>query len=324
LPHWFFSSFISGCGFLPGFSLLESPTLYYIPVAEFANRVACELQEFMNEHMNDRSYANHRWVLSDDDVKVVLALQTDDQGYVNFTGINAAQIGLNNLQAFIASQSKLSTLGAKLSAKRTKTVAVTFSVSPTTLEKTGIPNANCATIYNETPLTRLYLRDWLNNYFETINESFGNPKVAYQDLSASDFLLHNVLRPLVPPPPVPKQFKIQTVELSTTLVLVADVSAGLNQNVFGNGTTFLVPINGLGVDYNPDYSHKLDITLNICDSTDLTSCNPTIPNIKVLTAQCTQYGLLNPLLPDVKPPKDYTADGKHYRCNRQGKYTAIS
>src|ERR1700749_4422737 len=178
------SSLLSGCAFLPGFSLFESPTLYYIPVAEFANRVACELQEFMSEHMSDRSYANHRWVLSDDDVKVVLALQTDEKGYVNFTGINAAQIGLTNLQAFLASQSKLSTLGAKLTAKRTKTVSVTFSVAPTTLRKDGITTQNCATIADGTPLTRLYLRDWLNNYFETINESFGNPKVAYQDLSA--------------------------------------------------------------------------------------------------------------------------------------------
>jgi hypothetical protein len=45
---------LAGCGFLPGFGLLESPTLYYLPVSDVATRVACEMDEFILEHRGAR------------------------------------------------------------------------------------------------------------------------------------------------------------------------------------------------------------------------------------------------------------------------------
>src|ERR1043165_8030737 len=128
------SAFLGGCAFLPGFSLFETPTLYYLSVAEVANRVACELQDFVALHQDDPAYAKHKWALSQEDVKVVLTLATNEAGNVSFAGINAAEFGFSSLAALIASQTTNSkvvpTLAAKLSLKRAKTVALTFSVSP--------------------------------------------------------------------------------------------------------------------------------------------------------------------------------------------------
>lgn len=322
--------FTAGCAFLPGFSLFESPTLYYIPVAEVANQVSCELQEFMREHKSDKAYANHKWVLSDDDVKVVLTLTTDEQGSVNFAGINAAQLGLSSLQALIANNAKVSSLAAKLQVKRTKSVAMTFSVAPSALRKDLVQTADmrvmsrtCANFSTENRLTKLYLKDWLNNYFEVINSGYENPNAPYKNESATELLLHKILRPISPPPEVPKQFKIQSVGIATSIALVADVNAGLNQQVLGNGSTYIVPINGLGVDYNPDYVHKIELTLNVCQRDDRTSCNLADQSIATLNKQCAQYGLLNPLMP-VTPPKDYELAGQQYRCTRDGKYLPVS
>jgi hypothetical protein len=345
---------ISGCAFLPGFSLFETPTLYYIPVGEVANQVACELQEFIAQHEMEikrdedkaaregtaavakegtAAYAHHKWVLAaDEDVKVVLTLQSDEQGYVNFTGINAAQLGFASLQELILSttsgKTTVPSLAAKMTAKRTKTVAIIFSVSPTALQRDTIKikaengadktiTQNCAEWEKtETPAGRLYLRDWLNNYFETIN--FGTDtkpmerKKPYEDTNLTDTLLH-IGRPIAPPEHVPAQFKIQSVELSTTLLLIADVSAGATPTLLGNGSAFIVPINGLSVDYNPDYSHKIDLTINMCDNTPIKT--PYDPNpchkkkygtamTPLLVRQCEIYSWLSPLLSGVKPPQD--------------------
>jgi hypothetical protein len=80
---------LPGCGFLPGFGLLEQPTLYYLDVAEVATQVACELEEFVAQHKDDPLYTGenpkvpyHKWVLADDDIAVKLTLQTDEAGYV--------------------------------------------------------------------------------------------------------------------------------------------------------------------------------------------------------------------------------------------------
>jgi hypothetical protein len=225
-----------------------------------------------------------------------------------------------------------------MTAKRTKTVTVTFSVSPKSFKKEGIP-FNCTGLEIENPISSLYLTNYLNNYFETINFNGINPP--YKDASLTDSVLH-AIRPIRDPPPVPSQLKIQSVELATTILLMADVSAGATPSVLGNGAVFIVPINGLGVDYNPDYSHKIDVLINLCDQSD-PSCNPKSwpaneyrlahgiapPQIKgdadvaLLVRQCTEYGLLNPLF-TVKPPKDYI-DAKlgHVRCGKNGQYSPV-
>jgi hypothetical protein len=328
----FGASPISGCAFLPGFSLFEEPALYYIPVAEVANQVACELQEFMKEHDGDSVFNNQRWVLADEDVNVNLNLQTDSSGSASFTGVNVAQLGFSSLQAFISNttsgKTSVPSLGAKLSAKRTRTVKIGFTVSPNALDPdlkngTGTQTINCKHWEEtENPASRLYLKDWLNNYFETINA----PEPNYKPKDSQDELLHS-LRTIHPPEPVPTQFKIQSVELTTALQLVADVSAGATPNVLGNGTVFLLPVNGLNFDYSPDYTHTIDITLKICTNPDpkKNSCYPPKTSLPPLTTllirQCSIYADLLPLLSGVNPPKDAMLDGKvHVTCNKYGHY----
>ena len=117
---------MTACSFLPGFGIFEDPALYFLPVGAVANQVACELQEFMSEHESDPRDSLHRWQLANEDASVKLALQTDSSGYVNFTGINVAQVGLQSIASFITTQAKVPTLAAKLSGKRTRTVTVSF------------------------------------------------------------------------------------------------------------------------------------------------------------------------------------------------------
>jgi hypothetical protein len=113
---------LCGCAFLPGFSVLQDPALYFLDVQQVANQVACEVQTFMEEHEKDPVFRNQKWVLANDDVTVKLTLQTDSSGYVNFTGVNVAGLGLLSLQQFIATtasgKTTVSTLAAKPSAKR--------------------------------------------------------------------------------------------------------------------------------------------------------------------------------------------------------------
>ena len=156
------------------------------------------------------------------------------------------------------------------------------------------------------PLTRLYLEEWLDDYFKSLN---------------SDYLQGN---------PLPNQLKVQSVELSAQIFLAVDVSGGATPNILGNGSTFIVPINGLSLDYNPDYSHKIDITMNACDNSVITEgkqlpCFPTEKNtnlpVALLKTQCVVYSYLQPLLSGVKPPKDIDATPTtHLTCTKKGVY----
>lgn len=131
----FTATILGGCAFFPGFGIFEDPALYILPVGVVANQVACDLQEFTHEqHLLDdqEKHLNplRRWRLADEDVGVKLTLATDTSGYVNVTGVNVAQLGLQSLVSFVATQNKISTVAAKISGKRSRTVTVSFSVSP--------------------------------------------------------------------------------------------------------------------------------------------------------------------------------------------------
>ena len=88
-------SLCGGCGFLPGFGFLEDPALYAYSVDDVANQVSCELQSFMAVQIAAEQKKlpkdRYKWVLDEGDVSVKLSLQTDTQGYVNFTGVNISK-----------------------------------------------------------------------------------------------------------------------------------------------------------------------------------------------------------------------------------------
>lgn len=134
---------LPACAFLPGFGIFEAPTLYNLPVGDAAIRIACETQDFLKDY----NPAGSRWVLAQQDVAVKLTLSTDEQGYVNFTGVNVAQLGLGSLAQLVAAtgsgKATIRTLAAKASAKRTKTVEIDFSVSPTAYSSSKIRPKPC-------------------------------------------------------------------------------------------------------------------------------------------------------------------------------------
>jgi hypothetical protein len=333
----FVATTFGGCGFFPGFGILEDPVLYILPVGVAANQVACELQEFMNEQrlLNERETrldTRRRWRLSDEDAGVKLTLSTDTSGYVNFTGVNVAQIGLQNLVSFIAAQNKVSTLAAKVSGVRSRSVTVSFTVSPDPLPSsfttlfdpitgknvlltdpvTGKPISwNCKQNWRaDNPLTSLFLRDWLTSYFENINTLDKN-----QTFPPATHVTDNIartIRQVAYPDAIPEQFKVQSVDLSTQFKIAIDVSGGATPNLLGNGSVFILPINGLSLDYSPDYLNKVDITLNMCDSWEEGSPCSGTKNPKVwrpiLDKQCDIYAKLAPLL-TVKPPREYVGKG---------------
>jgi hypothetical protein len=337
---------LCGCGFLPGFGIFEDPVLYILPVGVVANQVACELQDFMNEQktLNEKDIIVvngkktvridqlRRWRLSNDDADIKLTLNTDTSGYVNFTGVNVAQLGLESIASFITTQSKVSTLAAKVSGKTTRTVTVSFSVSPNPLPSSTqvIDNSNrvvqildpvtnkpmswnCQQNYRvDNPITKLFLRDWLTSYFETINTLDKNQPFP-PPLTLTDTIARGI-RQIAYPDAIPEQFKVQSVELSTQFFIGVDVSGGATPNLLGNGSVFIVPINGLSLDYNPDYSHKVDITLNMCDSWEQDSpCSGAFTPTNwtpLLDKQCEIYSRLAPLLA-VKPPREYEGRGAH-------------
>ena len=322
---------------LPGFGLLEDPALYYIPVSEVANQVACELQEFMKEEiaLNQKQ----RWVVANQDVSVNLNLQTDTSGSVTFTGVNIAHLGFSSLAAFISSttsgKTSVPSLSIKGSAKRSRTVKINFTISPSALvtelaidpSSKEVKTINCiAWEKAETPLSRLYLKDWLDNYFATIN--YGQSNYLYQTIGGPADQVLTTARAIWPPLKVPTQMKIATVELSTAIQLLVDVSGGASPNVLGNGTAFIVPVNGLNFDYSPDFTHTIDLTIKICTNADPN--NPTCyqhPSTfqavtSLMRSQCHEYAKLLPLLSGVtvNPPKDGLIGGVHYRCNQDGNY----
>jgi hypothetical protein len=346
----FTATILCGCAFFPGFGIFEDPALYILPVGVVANQVACELQEFIADQkvLEEKKFDPlRRWRLDDEDAAVKLTLTTDTSGYVNFTGVNVAQLGLESLASFVATQNKISTLAAKVTGKRTRTVTVSFSVSPNPLPSstilidpatgknvvlrdpvTGKPMSwNCQQNWRvDNPITKLFLRDWLTSYFETINTLDKN-----QVFPRATHITDNIaraIRQIAYPDAIPEQFKIQSVDVTTQLAVAVDVSGGATPNVLGNGSVFILPINGLSLDYSPDYSNKVDITLNMCDSWEEGSpCS----NTKAPTAwapipdkQCELYSRLAPLL-TVKPPRDYEGAGRyctgHCACSKSlGKY----
>src|SRR5262245_58613920 len=124
------TTMLAACGVLPGFGVLDNPTLYLLPVGRVANQVACELQEFVVEHQNTEVTRRHRWQLADEDVNVKLMLTTDTKGNVNFTGVNLAKLGFETVASFITTQNTAPSLGIRVIGDRSKTVTVSFSVSP--------------------------------------------------------------------------------------------------------------------------------------------------------------------------------------------------
>jgi hypothetical protein len=190
-----------------------------------------------------------------------------------------------------------------------------------------------AAAVSDKPSRSLYLRDWLTNYFETINTTPGYQHYPKTKYPTDD--IARALRDVVRPEAIPSQFKIQSVDLTTSFQIAADLSGGASPTLLGNGTVFIVPVSGIGFDYNPDYMHKIDINLKMCDTAanTVTKAGETFASevcgggkdtstkyFARLDRQCQIYSDIEPLIPGVTPPRDYDDVGPncsgHCTCNK--------
>ncbi|MGN6572617.1 MAG: hypothetical protein ACTHLO_14510 [Pseudolabrys sp.] len=333
---------LPSCGFLPGFALIEQPFLYDVPVSTVATQVACEIQDFVTDYQEN--HPSNRWRLSEDSANVTLILQTDHSGSVNFTGVNLANAGLQSVQTIVASQNKISTLGAKLNPRRSTSATSVFSVpqkaaqaSKNDNEGAGVSVSHCPD-WALRPDKNLYLKQWLSNYFDNINRtaltetkrksqarSSLHPYSEICSLSKVDILDDSGRLPAMRTPCLPDQTKFTQVELKTQLVIAADFSGGLASN--GAAAAFyLLPVNGAAFDYAPDYQHTIDIKFTICDNTN-NGCTKQ-PPLEIgqaipplLVEQCHVFSLLKPLLSGVKAPQDLRRGSDILTCTEQGIYT---
>lgn len=342
-------SILCGCGYLPGFSVAEQPMLYYLPVSEVATQVSCELQELGSY----ADYESHftmqfhdqtpQWYLKNGPVEVTLTIQTDHNGYINLTGVDLARAGFEHLAQYITTTTTagvaVPTLAFKLTPKRTATATIKFTVSPSS------PCPDWASH----PDHNLFLKSWLTSYFDKINSTMpptdetskksagaadknnrresdkAKPAAgATQGKSgancdSSDKAFDGDRYAIYGTPCFPQNTKMESVDLKTQFTIAAEISAGVTPALLGEGSIFLLPVNGVGADFNPDYADTIEVALQICEPQKGNCSSPTnsektnqITHLNIL--QCQTYAVLSPLLGStVKAPPIFVPGGKDHR-----------
>jgi hypothetical protein len=177
--------------------------------------------------------------------------------------------------------------------------------------KSGAP-VNCTKWrQSDNPVLSLYLKDWLGNYFNTVN----NPIAESEIPGTADSVMQEI--------------DISQVELSTAFQIVADVSGGATANLLGNGSVFIFPVSGLSLDYSPDLTHKVDITIKMCNTEKPGStCFATAGQTKlwepISDEQCRVFSAVSPILSGavISDPGPRLKNGQRVVCNKRiGKYT---
>lgn len=210
------------------FGPVESHYVYNMPVANVANQVRCELNSFIRKRQSDDK--KYEFALSRTDADVKLNLQSQYGGYVQYLGIDFNRLGFTSLADLVTASQKTPSLGAKVSPTSTVYAEVAMKVPQKLDKKESIRNF-CKQLGEETSqvIKKLYIEEWLTNFFDKARAMDG--------------------------------ISMSTVKLHTDFVIAVDINSGVNP-FFGN--TYLLPISGLNVDFNPKFTHSLDITLNLC------------------------------------------------------------
>ena len=116
---------VAGCGAaFPGFSEIEQPYLYELPVSAVTTQVQCEIYEFLDEKRKEKSTFFSRSA----PIKIDLQLQTDFSGYVQYVGVDFSKVGLDSIATLIAQSNGKPTLGTKVQGKRSVQPSVANSV----------------------------------------------------------------------------------------------------------------------------------------------------------------------------------------------------
>jgi hypothetical protein len=231
----------------PGFDTVTAAYTYQIPVHDMALEVQCEIYDFLKEESEKLGTGKPKHPLLDPmkGAGVSLALQTDLSGSVQYVGINLSKLGFSSLSELVTQTSKTPSLQAKASGKATTSAQVDFAVAQTqTLRKEN--QAKCEQ-RRQDPLTslkyeylKLWLSDWLSKYsLYQKNVVEGKPGEAGEPFVCAG-----------------------KVTLKSQFLIGVDVSAGVNAFMT---PPIILPISGVNVDGNPDYTHSIQITLALQD-----------------------------------------------------------
>jgi hypothetical protein len=160
------------------------------------------------------------------------------------------------------------------------------------------------------PDHKLFLKNWLTNFFDKINGVTEKAEAGYQPPLCDVGDPRKSFSPNLGTPCIPNGTSFTQVDLATSFQIAADLSGGLAPSLLGDGKVFLIPVSGLTGDLNFDYSHEIDITLKLCDNTKPGGCKSANsagsidPMTPTSNLQCQAYAALSPILSSVTPPKE--------------------
>jgi hypothetical protein len=238
---------LAGCGYIyPGFEGVFGlhSYLHDIPVSRITTELECEVRDFLE----DSPYA--QYLDPKKPAGVSIKFQTDQSGSFQYLGINLNKVGLETVANLITVSNKTPSLQAKVQAKTTASSQLDLSI-PQTIDNQQI------TIGTKT--AKISGLKWVKGCDDPTRKLLAS-------LSLKSFLdrFFNKI--------VQNQFNLETacmskITLSTQVVFVLDVRAGVNPLI---ATTFILPVSGETLDYNPSVTQSLNIVLAL---------NPTIqPN----------------------------------------------
>jgi hypothetical protein len=262
-----FLCLLAACGsFFPSF---EGPFglgswIHDMPVKTVATRIQCELKEFL--------IATQGYDFFDPEQPAALSLnmQTDNAGKVSYLGIDLKRLGpLAPLADLVTAQNKIPTLQASGQIKSTISSQIDFTIPQTIKSLPVKPVPTYDPVMNQwkynkpstiigletipcepqTSVFRFYLKEWLFRFFDNLRTQEGNTGAAC----------------------------MTKVTLKTAFQIVVDVNGGLTP-LFP--ATFILPVNGYNFDYNPAFTHSLNIVfaLKKHEGSFCTSIPPPSPN----------------------------------------------
>jgi hypothetical protein len=134
LALFFCASLVSCAGdylWWPGFNPITTAYTNQVPVHDVALEVQCEIYSFLEKEENEHIPQDSRLLDPTKGAGVVLILQTDFSGSVQYVGIDLSKLGFPSLASLVATTGKAPSLQAKGTGKTTISAEVDFSVLQT-------------------------------------------------------------------------------------------------------------------------------------------------------------------------------------------------
>jgi hypothetical protein len=249
---------LSGCGYIfPGFEGLFGIHSYIhdIPVGRITTELQCELASFLMWKDESGKLKYPDILDPKKTAAVTIKFQTDQSGTFQYVGVDLSKFGLANLANLITTSSKTPSLQAKIQGKTTASSQLDLAIAQTWGDSGDIkpdpsdPNPkhyHIPGLHNAKPcndpsrgmLGSLSLASWLGRFFDRLS------------LQGVGFDAQ----------PAWKAACLSKITLNTQIVLLLDVSAGVNPLI---ASTFILPVSGETFDYNPSATQSLQIVLQL-------------------------------------------------------------